>query len=107
MPARPRPRPAGTVRPAAPARPEAVRTGCGVTRRGSGRSGGRAGRALPAEMLEGPPWGAGARGVRGPRLCGSASPGAELLVQKDAIATKQNWLTVAPTWKIIGEVHCG
>lgn len=45
--------------------------------------------------------------MRGPRLCGSASPGAELLMQKDTVAIKENWLTVAPTWKIIGEVRCG
>lgn len=25
------------------------------------------------------------------------------LVQKDTISIKENWLTVAPTWKIIGE----
>lgn len=35
------------------------------------------------------------------------TPGAELLLQKDTGAIRENWLTVAPTWKIIGEVHCG
>ncbi|XP_009888503.1 PREDICTED: paired box protein Pax-3 [Charadrius vociferus] len=58
---------------------------------------------MSAEGLPGAP---GPGGALLPASAGSVPGLHGSLMPKDTVSVKENWLTVAPTWKIIGGIHC-